>query len=82
MLECVARIGFRYCLEYFDIAWLTMVKNRSLEQFLKGVGWQEVLECPNSLGNSSEKCGPASQLSTSCPVDLTRFSDLLWVLVY
>jgi len=29
----------------FYIAWLTMVKNRSLEQFLKAVGWQEVSEC-------------------------------------
>jgi len=53
MLECVARTGSRYCLEYFDTASLIMVKNRFLEQFLKAVGWQEVLECPNNLGNSS-----------------------------
>jgi len=35
MHECVARIGSRYYLEYFDIAWLKKVKNSSLEQFLK-----------------------------------------------
>ena len=56
MHERIVRTGFIYYLKYFDIAWLIMVKNRSLEQFLKAVGWQEVSKCQNSPGNSSEKC--------------------------
>jgi len=50
MLECVAQTDSRCCLKYFDIAWLTMAKTRSLEQFLKAVGWQEASECRTALG--------------------------------
>jgi len=29
MLECVVQTDSKCCLKYFEIAWLTMLKNRS-----------------------------------------------------
>jgi len=70
VFECVARTGARYCLEYFDIAWLTMVKNivlRTVSQIswlARGFRMYEQL-----WEQFSEAFGAASQLSISCPVD-------------